>query len=180
MKKFLVTLMMLLGTVAFAQKQTVTGRVTDRNGDPVIGLAVLEQGTSNGAVTDIDGRYSITVSSPDALLEYTAIGYATDVQAVGGRSVIDVMVEDEALALDAVVAIGYGSVKKRDLTTAVSTVSTSDVAFRPVTEASGLIQGKVAGVQVQQTSGLPGSGMTVRRGRSPGGRRQLRHRIPFT
>ena len=70
--------------------------------------------------------------------------------------------KDATLALDAVVAIGYGSVRKKDLTTAVSIVSTEDAALRPVSEASGLIQGKVAGVQVQQTSGLPGSGMTVR------------------
>lgn len=162
MKKFLVILTLLLGPLALAQRQTVTGTVTDRSGEPVMGLAVLEQGTSNGAITDLDGKYTITVSSRDALLEYTAIGYATAIEVVGSRTVIDVVVEDESLFLDAVVAIGYGSVRKRDLTTAVSTVSTEDVAFRPVTEASGLIQGKVAGVQVQQTSGLPGSGMTVR------------------
>ena len=97
-----------------------------------------------------------------AVLEFTALGYKTVVEQVANRSVIDVESAEEAMVLDAVVAIGYGSVRKKDLTTAVSTVSTEDVKLRPVTEASGFIQGKVAGVTVQQTSGQPGSGMTIR------------------
>ena len=83
-------------------------------------------------------------------------------EAVNNRAVVDVVSAEEAMVLDAVVAIGYGSVRKKDLTTAVSTVSTEDMKLRPVTEASGFIQGKVAGVTVQQTSGQPGSGMTIR------------------
>ncbi len=81
---------------------------------------------------------------------------------MNNRSAIDITSAEEAMVLDAVVAIGYGSVRKKDLTTAVSTVSTEDMKLRPVTEASGFIQGKVAGVTVQQTSGQPGSGMTIR------------------
>ena len=97
-----------------------------------------------------------------AVLEFTALGYQTVVEAVNNRSAIDITSAEEAMVLDAVVAIGYGSVRKKDLTTAVSTVSTEDMKLRPVTEASGFIQGKVAGVTVQQTSGQPGSGMTIR------------------
>ena len=162
MKRFVVFVMMLSGVMAYAQKRTVTGTVTDGTGYPVIGMMVVEQGTQNGAVTGQDGKYSIQVGSPSAVLVFDALGYATATETVGNRSVIDVTVQEESLTLDAVVAIGYGSVRKKDLTTAVSVVSTEDVNFRPVTEASGLIQGKVAGVQVQQTSGQPGSGMTVR------------------
>ena len=162
MKRFVVFVMMLSGVMAYAQKRTVTGTVTDGTGYPVIGMMVVEQGTQNGAVTGQDGKYSIQVGSPSAVLVFDALGYATVTETVGNRSVIDVTVQEESLTLDAVVAIGYGSVRKKDLTTAVSVVSTEDVNFRPVTEASGLIQGKVAGVQVQQTSGQPGSGMTVR------------------
>ena len=154
--------MMLLSVAAYAQRRTVTGTVTEGSGYPAIGITVVEQGTQNGAVTDADGRYSITVAGPQAVLVFDALGYGTVTETVGSRSVVDVTIEEEALALDAVVAIGYGSVRKKDLTTAVSIVSTEDAALRPVSEASGLIQGKVAGVQVQQTSGLPGSGMTVR------------------
>ena len=162
MKKILVIAMMLLGISAFAQKRTVAGTVTDNTGAPVIGMMVMEQGTQNGSVTDANGNYSITVASPASVLVFDALGYSVVNETVGSRSVINVVVAEEALELDAVVAIGYGSVRKKDLTTAVSVVSTDDVNMRPVTEASGLIQGKVAGVQVQQTSGLPGSGMTVR------------------
>ena len=162
MRKFLTLVLLLAGFTAFAQQHTVKGTVTDQNGQPVIGMAVFEQGTQNGTVTDENGNYSIAVSSPDGALEFNSLGYSTVVEQIAGRAVINVESSEEAIALDAVVAIGYGSVKKADLTTAVSTVSTEDMKLRPVTEASGFIQGKVAGVQVQQTSGLPGGGMTVR------------------
>ncbi len=152
----------LLGMTAYAQQHSVKGTVADQNGQPVIGMTVMEQGTQNGTTTDIDGKWQLTVSSGQATLEFAALGYATVVEKVNNRAVINVKSAEEAIALDAVVAIGYGTVRKRDLTTAVSTVSTDDVKLRPVTEASGFIQGKVAGVTVQQTSGLPGSGMTVR------------------
>lgn len=163
MKKYLaIAIMVLLSVAAYAQKHSVTGQVVDQSGKPVVGLVVLEQGTRNGVTTDSDGKYIIEVSKLDAVLEFSALGYSTLVQEVKGRRVVNVTALIESLLLDEVVAIGYGSVKKRDLTTAVSTVSTEDMQLRPVTEASGFIQGKVPGVQVIQTNGLPGSGMTVR------------------
>ena len=162
MRKILTATLLLLGITAFAQQHSVKGTVTDQNGYPVIGMAVQEQGTSNGVVTDENGEYSITVASPQASLEFNSLGYETVIEQVNGRAVIDVISSESAIALDAVVAIGYGSVKKQDLTTAVSVVSNEDMKLRPVSDASGFIQGKVAGVQVQQTSGLPGGGMTVR------------------
>ena len=154
--------LLLMSISMFAQQHSVKGTVVDQNGQPIIGMTVMEQGTQNGTTTDIDGNYQITVSSGGAVLEFTALGYSTVVEQVNNRAVIDVESAEEAMVLDAVVAIGYGSVRKKDLTTAVSTVSTEDMKLRPVTEASGFIQGKVAGVTVQQTSGQPGSGMTIR------------------
>lgn len=162
MRKYLIFAMLFLGITVYAQQHSVKGKVEDQNGQPIIGMTVLEQGTQNGTTTDLDGLYSIVLSRPDAVLEFTALGYQTVVEKVAGRAVVDIVSSEEAIALDAVVAIGYGTVKKRDLTTAVSVVSTDDLNLRPVTEASGFIQGKVAGVTVQQTSGLPGGGMTVR------------------
>ena len=163
MRKYLTMVMLLFTSMAvYAQQHSVKGTVVDQNGQPIIGMTVLEQGTSNGTTTDVDGNYLIAVSSGGAVLEFTALGYATVVENVNTRAVIDVEAAEEAMVLDAVVAIGYGSVRKKDLTTAVSTVSTEDMKLRPEPEASGFIQGKVAGVTVQQTSGLPGSGMTVR------------------
>lgn len=163
MRKYLTMVVLLIMSIPmFAQQHSVKGTVVDQNGQPIIGMTVMEQGTQNGTTTDIDGNYQITVSSGGAVLEFTALGYQTVVEAVNNRSVIDITSAEEAMVLDAVVAIGYGSVRKKDLTTAVSTVSTEDMKLRPVTEASGFIQGKVAGVTVQQTSGQPGSGMTIR------------------
>ena len=163
MRKYLTMVVLLIMSIPmFAQQHSVKGTVVDQNGQPIIGMTVMEQGTQNGTTTDIDGNYQITLSSGGAVLEFTALGYSTVVEQVNNRAVIDVESAEEAMVLDAVVAIGYGSVRKKDLTTAVSTVSTEDMKLRPVTEASGFIQGKVAGVTVQQTSGLPGSGMTGR------------------
>ena len=163
MRKYLTMVVLLFMSISmFAQQHSVKGTVVDQNGQPIIGMTVMEQGTQNGTTTDIDGNYRITVSSGGAVLEFTALGYSTVVEQVNNRAVIDVESAEEAMVLDAVVAIGYGSVRKKDLTTAVSTVSTEDMKLRPVTEASGFIQGKVAGVTVQQTSGQPGSGMTIR------------------
>jgi TonB-dependent starch-binding outer membrane protein SusC len=163
MRKCLALVLLLAASfTAMAQQHTVKGNVADTQGVPVIGLTVIEQGTTNGTSTDAQGNYVITISSPNAALEFEALGYKNVTEQVNGRNVINVTVEDDAIALDAVVAIGYGTVRKRDLTTAVSSVSNEEMALRPVTEASGFIQGKVAGVTVQQTSGLPGSGMTVR------------------
>ena len=163
MRKYLTMVVLLIMSIPmFAQQHSVKGTVVNQNGQPIIGMTVMEQGTQNGTTTDIDGNYQITVSSGGAVLEFTALGYQTVVEAVNNRSAIDITSAEEAMVLDAVVAIGYGSVRKKDLTTAVSTVSTEDMKLRPVTEASGFIQGKVAGVTVQQTSGQPGSGMTIR------------------
>ena len=162
MRKILTLALLFLSVSVFAQQHSVKGTVTDQKGLPVIGMAVMEQGTTNGVVTDENGEYSITVSGPDVTLEFYSLGYETVTEAVRGRAVIDVVSGEEATALEGAVAIGYGTVKKQDLTTAVSVVSNEDMKLRPVSEASGFIQGKVAGVQVQQTSGLPGGGMTVR------------------
>ncbi len=139
----------------------VSGTVTDVSGQPVIGAGIIQSGTLNGVTTDIDGRFSIEV--PDnTVLEISSLGYkATTITVIGG-GIYNVVLEEDFSMLDEVVVIGYGTVRKQDLTTAVSVVSTDDITLRPITETSGFIQGKVAGVQVQQTSGLPGSGMTVR------------------
>ncbi len=161
-KIFPILFALALSLTAMGQGRSVSGTVTDELGYPVIGMSVKEVGTGNYAITDFEGRFNVKVSGSESVLEFQALGYTVEPVKVGNRTVIDVVAKEDAIMLDAVVAIGYGSVKKRDLTTAVSTVSTEDVQLRPITDASGLIQGKVAGVQVQQTSGLPGAGMTVR------------------
>lgn len=116
-----VGLLVLGSTTAFAQSKTVTGKVVDANG-PVIGAFVMEQGTNTGASTDADGKYSITVSAPKAVLVYSSIGYVKVEQPVGSNTVINVTLkEDSELLADAVV-VGYGSQLKESVTGAISSV----------------------------------------------------------
>ena len=149
MRKYLTMVVLLVaGFTAFAQQHSVRGTVVDSQGNPVVGMTVMEKGTQNGTTTDADGNYILNLSSQGGAVEFHALGYKTVTEQVAGRSVINVTAQEEAIALDAVVAIGYGTVRRRDLTTAVSTVSNEDMQLRPVTEASGFLQGKVAGVTV--------------------------------
>lgn len=154
--------LMLCNTVAFGQTIKIGGNVKDKQNLPLIGTAVIEKGTDNGTVVDYDGNYLLSVSSSSATLVFQYIGYITQEQEISSRSTIDVVMVEDALSLGEVVVVGYGSVKRGDLTTAVSTVSTEDLDTRPITSASGALQGKAAGVQVIQTNGAPGQGMVVR------------------
>ncbi|WP_394811512.1 SusC/RagA family TonB-linked outer membrane protein, partial [Bacteroides uniformis] len=148
-----------MSTNAFAQRLTATGKVTDAAGLEVIGASVLEKGTANGVVTNLDGEFSLSVGQ-NATLVISFIGYKTiEVKATTNMNIT--LQEDNEL-LDEVVVIGYGSVKRKDVTTAVSTVSTKDLDQRPIVSAAQALQGKAAGVSVMQPSGEPGGGMSIR------------------
>ncbi len=153
----------LAAAAAVAQQRAVSGKVVDQNGQPLIGVAVIESGTTNGTTTNADGSYTLNLKGGgNGSLDFQSLGYETKNVAVAGKSVVDVELTEDAIGLETVVAIGYGTVKQKDLTTAVSIVSTKDITTRPVTSASGILQGKAAGVQVIQPSGMPGEGMVVR------------------
>lgn len=126
---------------------TVSGRVLDNNGQPVIGAAVVEQGTTNGVVTDIDGNYTIKVPS-SASLEVSFIGYSSSVEAVNGRTSIAFTLEDEFTELDELVVVGYGVQKKSDVTGALTRVDAEVLNSRPVSNAFEALQGKAAGVDI--------------------------------
>ena len=161
----LTAMLIVFAPAAFAQSApTVTGTVTDQSGQPVIGATIIEQGTTNGATTGVDGSYSLKLrgGGNSANLIFQSLGCVSQTVALNGRTKVDVKLAEDAVALDAVVAIGYGTVKQKDLTTAVSVVKTDDLARRPITSASGALQGKAAGVQVIQPNGSPGQGMVVR------------------
>lgn len=150
---------LMLSITAFAQRSQVSGVVVDSQNEPVIGASVLEIGTQNGVVTDIDGRFSLTVAN-GARLRISYIGFKTLEVKASERMKIEL--HEEANTLNEVVAIGYGSVKRKDVTTAVSTVSTEDLATRPIVSAAAGMQGKAAGLQITQANGKPGSAPTVR------------------
>ena len=145
------------GTVAFAQ-QRVSGRVVDAGGQPVIGASVIVEGTSNGAITDDNGVFSIQ-ARPGSSVLISCLGYV-DAQASLREGMVITLSEDAEL-LDETVVIGYGSIKKRDLTGSVASVSTSDLIRGGNTNASGALQGSLPGVQIQRSNNKPGGGYNI-------------------
>ena len=165
MKKILsilaaVVLSGMMGATAYAQGYVVRGVVVDQLG-PVIGAAIIEAGTTNGAVTDIDGNFSLRVSSPDATVEVSCIGYTTLTYKASAMPATITLAEDSEF-LDEVVVIGYGTVKKSDLTGSVSTVKADEINKGVITTPADLLRGKSAGVVVTAGSGMPGAGATIR------------------
>ena len=155
---FMLALMATAGTL-FAQNR-VTGTVTDDIG-PVIGASVMEKGTQNGAVTDLDGNYVITVK-PGATLVFSSIGYATQEIAVGDQKVINILLKEDTEFLDEVVVVGYGTMKRSDLSGASVSMKEEDLKGSIITNLDQSLQGRAAGVSAVQTSGAPGSSSSIR------------------
>ncbi len=156
-KKVLCVLMLLIGlhTNLLAQ-QMVTGTVLDEsNMEPLPGVSILIQGTNQGTATDLDGRYSLEVPSEDAVLIFTFIGYERQEIAIQGRSEIDVHMVSQAVVGDEVVVVGYGTQRREDLTSSVSTVSTDEFVQASARSAAEMIQGQTAGLIVTTSSGNP-------------------------
>ncbi|MBQ8674068.1 MAG: TonB-dependent receptor [Bacteroides sp.] len=145
-----------------AQNVTVKGTVTDKTGETVIGASVVEKGNSgNGTITDIDGNYTISLPA-NATLVFSYVGMTTQEVAVKGQKVINVVMADDAQALEEVVVIGYGAVKRKDLTGSVATVNSEVLAAVPVASATEALTGKMAGVQITTTEGSPDAEMKIR------------------
>ncbi|AKA34686.1 SusC/RagA family TonB-linked outer membrane protein [Flagellimonas lutaonensis] len=143
-----------------AKAQTVSGTVSDETG-PLPGASVLVKGTTNGTQTDFDGNYTLNDVGSDAVLVFSYIGYKTQEIAVNGQSTINVVMEEDAQALDEVVIIGYGQTTVKDATGSVTAVTSEDFNQGIIASPEQLIQGKTAGVNIQQTSGEPGAGVQV-------------------
>ncbi|MDJ0644651.1 MAG: SusC/RagA family TonB-linked outer membrane protein [Flavobacteriaceae bacterium] len=146
---------------ALIAQQTVTGTVTGEDG-PLPGVSVVIKGTSQGTETDFDGLYTLNNVPSDATLVFSFIGYRTTEIAVDGRSQIDVTLEVDAQALDEVVVVGYGSTTRKEVTTAVTSVSTEDFNQGVIQEPTQLLQGKVAGLTIYNKGGDPNTAATVR------------------
>ena len=159
--KFIAAAMLLLGTVSMhAQSFSLTGKVVDETGLPLIAVTVFEEGkTSNGTVTDLDGNYALKVSSSKSTVVFSCLGYTETKVNVAGKSVINVTLAEEKLSIDAaeVVSVGYGSVSRRDLTGSVSKVDMGEMLKAPVTNFDQALTGKVAGVVVTTSDGALGS-----------------------
>ena len=163
-KHLMLMIVLLLGFTAFAQAQNIsqlTGTVTDDKGMPLPGVSVVIKGTTKGVATDFDGNFSLNNVPKGAMLEFSSVGYKTlDIKATGAS--LKVKLPEATQDLDEVVVVGYGTQKKGDVTTAITSVKTKDLDQRPVTSAAQAIQGRAAGIQVVQPSGAPGAGLAVR------------------
>jgi TonB-linked SusC/RagA family outer membrane protein len=148
---------------SFAQTHTITGKITDSETAIAIpGATILEQGTTNGTSSNFDGSYSITVSSPNATLEVSFVGYQTKAIPVNNRSEIDISLTFQTTQLDELVVIGYGVQKKKVVTGAIASVSAEEISATPILRIDQAMQGRTAGVQVTNLSGQPGEPPTVR------------------
>jgi len=163
LKKTLAVLAACLTMPFFAQAQNinVSGTVTDRSGETVIGAAVMVLNSTNGAVTDVDGTYSLQVS-PNATLEVSCIGYKTQQIPVQGRSRIDIVMIDDAEQLEATVVIGYGTARREDVTGSIVSMGGENLRAVPAGDITRALDGRVAGVEMTQTNSKPGSSMQIR------------------
>ena len=146
-----------------AQNISITGMVTsseDEAGLP--GVNVIVQGTSTGTVTDVDGNYSLDVPGEQSVLVFSSVGYIQEEIVVGGRTVIDIVMQVDVTALEEIVVVGYGTMKKSDVTGSLTSVSSKDYDVQPITRVDQALQGRAAGVTVTQTSGAPGAGFKIR------------------
>jgi TonB-linked SusC/RagA family outer membrane protein len=152
----------LPGFDASAQvNRTVTGVVQDADGLELPGVNVVETGTSNGTTTDLDGRFSLTLSRANAVLQFSYVGFQPQEVTVGSRTSLTVRMQEDAKLMDEVVVIGYGTQKKTDVTSAVSSVKSEAFNKGAILDAGQLIQGKVAGLQISLPSGDPASSTSV-------------------
>ena len=163
-KQLMLTVTLLCySLIGWAQSQfgNLSGTVTDESGMPLVGVSVVIKGTNKGVATDFDGKYSLTDVPKGAVLQFSSVGYqTTDVKA--NNSQLNIKLAEATQNLDEVVVVGYGTQKKGDVTTAITSVKTKDLEQRPVISAAQAIQGRAAGIQVVQPNGAPGAGLAVR------------------
>lgn len=158
---FLMACLVTIPLIASAQQQTVTGTVvSDEDGSGLPGVTVLEKGTNNGTVTNVEGVYSIEVSG-GATLVFNSIGFTSQEIPVAGRSVVDVVMITDVRALEEVVIVGYGTQRKQDLTGSITSVSGEDINQVSSATFDQMLQGRVPGVQISQTTGSPGGNVNV-------------------
>ena len=143
-------------------QQIITGKVTTEQGEALTGVTVVVKGTTNGSITDFNGNYLLSEVPSDATLVFSFIGMRSKEIQIDGKTSINIVLEEETIGLEEVVAIGYGSQKKTDITSAIAVIDVADLASKPIVSAVDAITGKSSGVQVSTPSGAPGAELSVR------------------
>ena len=144
------------------QQKTVSGKVTDTSGSPLPGVTLVIKGTTQGTITNANGEYSLSDIPAGATLQFSFVGMRTQEIAVDGQTEINVVMKEESIGIDEVVAIGYGTMKKNDLTGSVSSVTSDNFKTTPLRDITSMLQGSVSGIEIVKTSGAPGSSSIVR------------------
>ena len=146
-----------------AQENFISGKITSSaDGIGLPGVNILEKGTNNGTTSDAKGDYKLKLINAQSILVFSYIGYKTEESTVSGNSVLDISLNEEITSLEAVQVVGYGKIKKSDLTGAVSSVKGKDMKNMPVIGMDQALQGRAAGVMVTNNTGAPGSGVSIR------------------
>ena len=162
MKKYLLIICCLCTyMLAFAQQRTVTGTVVDDLGQPLIGVSILEKGTTNGVITDMDGNFSLKLTSENPTLVFSYIGYKTQEVSVGGKTTLNVTMSEDAEQLDEVVVVGYGVQKKSSMTASVSSVSSKEIVKTMSSNVASTLQGRMPGVDIVQQAGVAGADVNI-------------------
>jgi len=149
-------LMVFLYTEVYAQQRVISGSVTDRNQEPVVGATVVVKGTAVGTVTNNEGEYTLNVPATAEVLSFSFVGMRTQEVNIDDRTTINVVLEEETIGLDEIVAVGYGTQKKVNLTGAVQNVTSEEIVKRNASNISNALQGLIPGVSIVQSSGRPG------------------------
>ncbi|MDR0505434.1 MAG: TonB-dependent receptor [Dysgonamonadaceae bacterium] len=157
----LLCLFFLFPVLSYAQTISVSGVVRDEGGETLPGVSISIPGTNNGAISDVDGKYVVNVAS-NGKLSFSYIGYLSQTIDVNGRKVINIVLREDTKTLDEIVVVGYGTMKKSDLTGAVTSVKADAIQKSVPTSIDQVLQGRAAGVQVQQSSGIPGAVATIK------------------
>ncbi|MEG2573916.1 MAG: carboxypeptidase-like regulatory domain-containing protein, partial [Bacteroides sp.] len=139
-----------------AQSIQLKGTVNDSSNQPLIGASIVEQGTTNGIITDLDGHFTLQVN-PQASIVISYVGYISQTIKLNGKKELTVTLKDNSQMLEETVVIGYGSMKKSDMTGAISSVDVEDLAKRATTNPAEALQGKIAGVNIQKAGGNAGA-----------------------
>ncbi|PKA98599.1 TonB-linked SusC/RagA family outer membrane protein [Flavobacteriaceae bacterium MAR_2009_75] len=158
---FCIAIFAMLGHLAYSQASTVSGVVSDESGTPLPGASVVVAGTTNGTQTDFDGNYTLSEVPSGATLTFSYIGYVSQEVALNGRTTINITLSEDLQALDEVVVVGYGTQSRAEVTGAITTVGSEEIAALPVATADQALQGRAAGVTVLN-SGSPGTAPVVR------------------
>ena len=161
---FLAALLLVAGSwsgLAQTGQLTVRGKVTDPSGAPVAGASVIVAGTMNGTSADGDGNFTLSNVAADAVIQASFIGYTTVEEALGGRTRLTIVLSEDSELLEEIVVVGYGQMKKSDLTGSVASVKTESITNVPANSIESLMQGRIAGVQITNNSQEPGASSIV-------------------